>query len=311
MEKVQGLASTFRSHARVRFVPPEEGAALEGMLARAWEGAREQWPTVALPAEPFVKHLAERLPEAAAHGPLAPLLAELSLAELYLACACLQGLPSAIQAFEEHYLARLPGLLRNPQQPDSTIEDACQVVRMKLLVATPESGPKLAEYAGRGSLLSWVRVTAVRTALRLRSDEKPALPEDPDPLLMELRAPGHHPEGALLQQRYQADFRHATREAFATLSADERHLLRLYFVDQLAMHEMAALFRVHEATISRRLKDVRQRVYKETQRHLQARLGLAPRDFSSFLRVLDSQVDLSLSQLMGEEDAVPRPPGKD
>jgi RNA polymerase sigma-70 factor len=182
---------------------------------------------------------------------------------------------------------------------------------MKLLVATPESGPRLGEYTGRGSLLSWVRVTAVRTALKLRADEKPAPPEDPDALLKEMRAPGHGPEGTLIQQRHQADFRHATREAFSTLSPEERHLLRLYFVDKLSMYEVAALFRVHEATISRRLKDVRQRIYKETQRHLQARLGLAPRDFSSFLRVLDSQLDLSISQLMGEEDAVPRPPGRD
>jgi len=191
------------------------------------------------------------------------------------------------------------------------IEDTCQLVRMKLLVATPESGPKLAEYMGRGSLLSWVRVTAARTALKLRASERPAPPEDPDTIIEELQAPGHHPEGALLQQRHQADFRQATREAFSTLSADERHLLRLYFVDQLSMYEMAALFRVHEATISRRLKEVRQRVYKETQRHLQARLGLAPRDFSSFIRVLDSQLDLSLSQLVGEEDALPRPPEED
>lgn len=305
METVSRLAVTFRANAKARFAPSEEDAVLEGVLARAWEASRERWPTVALPAEPFVTHLAERLPPAATPAPLEERLAELSVAELYLACACLQGLPAAIQAFEEHYLSRLPALLRRPGQSDSMLEDTCQLVRMKLLVATPEGAPKLAEYLGRGSLLSWVRVTAVRTALKLRADERPGPCGDPDTVLEELRAPGHHPEAALLQQRHQADFREATRQAFSTLSADERHLLRLYFVDRLSMYEMAALFRVHEATISRRLKDVRRRVYKETQRHLQARLGLAPQDFSSFIRVLDSQLDLSISQLMDEEDAVP------
>lgn len=305
---MDGLAATFRSHAKARCAPAEDDALLEGLLSRAWETSRERWPTVALPAEAFVTHLARRLPQAAAHAPLGPLLAELSLAELYLACACLQGLSPAIQAFEEHYLARLPALLRTPHQSDSMIEDACQLVRMKLLVAPPGSAPKLAEYTGRGALLSWVRVTAVRTALKLRAGEKPAPPEDPDIILRKFQAPGRHPEGDLIQQRHQADFRQAMREAFSTLSSEERHLLRLYFVDQLSMYELAALFRVNQATISRRLKDVRQRIYKETQRHLAARLGLSPRDFTSFIRVLDSQLDLSISQLVGEDDAVPGPP---
>lgn len=308
MERVPGLAATFLSHAKVRLAPSPDAAALECLLAHAWETSSKRWPTVVLPAEPFVKHLAERLPEAAAQGPMDALLAGLSLAELYLACACLQGLPSAIQAFEKHYLARLPALLRNPRQPEAMIEDVCQLVRVKLLVATPESDPKLAEYTGRGALLSWVRVTAVRTALKLREGEKPAAPEDAATVLMEMQAPGLHPEGVLIQQRHQADFRHAMREAFATLSDDERHLLRLYFVDQLSTYELAALFRLNQATISRRLKDLRQRIHKETQRHLQARLGLSPRDFESFVRLLDSQFDLSLSQLVGEQDAPPPPP---
>ncbi len=308
---MSGLSEVFLSHVKVCPPASEEGAALEELLTRAWEAGRTRWPAVALPAEPFLRHLAERLPDAAAQGSLGSLLAEMSLTELYLACACLQGLPSAIQAFEEHYLSRLPALLRNPKQSDSMVEDVCQLVRMKLLVATPESGPKLAEYTGRGALLSWVRVTAVRTALKLRACEKPESDEDPDAVLGELRAHGRHPEGDLIQQRHQADFRQAMREAFSTLAADERHLLRLYFVDQLSMYELAALFRVHQATISRRLKDVRQRIYKETQRHLEAHLGLAPRDFTSFIRVLDSQLDLSISQLMGEDDALPRPREQD
>ncbi len=307
---MSGLAATFRSHVKVRFASSEEGAALEALLTRAWETSRERWPDVALPAETFVKHLAERLPKAAAQGPLEPLLAELSLAELYLACACLQGLSSAIQAFERNYLARLPALLRSPSMSDAMIEDACQLVRMRLLVAMPESAPKLAEYTGRGALLSWVRVTAVRTALKLRGGEKPVAP-DPDDILEKWPEPGPQPERALIQEHHRADFRQALREAFATLAADERHLLRLYFVDQLSMYELATLFRVNQATISRRLKDIRQRIYKETRGHLQARLGLAPEDFTSFVRVLDNQLDLSISQLMGEEDALPRPPGQD
>jgi RNA polymerase sigma-70 factor len=311
MEQVPGLAATFLAHAKVRFVPPVETAALERLLVHAWETSRAQWPTVALPAGPFVIHLAERLPEAGPDSPLEPLLAQLSLAELYLACACVRGIASAIELFERNYLAKLPGLLRGPKQPEAMLDDVCQLARVKILVPTPEGGPKLAEYTGRGALLSWVRVTAVRIAIKLQALEKPAPDQDSDTVFAALPAPGVDTELDLIKRRHHTDFRLAMREAFSALAADERHLLRLYFVDQLSSYELAALFRVNQSTVSRWLKNTRQRVYEETQRRLQARLGLSPRDFKSFLAILDSQLELSISQLLGEEDRVPRASGQD
>jgi hypothetical protein len=56
------------------------------------------------------------------------------------------------------------------------------------------------------------------------------------------------------------------------------------------------------------MKSARETVYMETRRHLQARLGLSQRDFQSFLALLDSQLELSISQLLGAEDVMPRPP---
>lgn len=288
-----------------------DAAAVERLLLHAWETSRAQWPGVALPAGPFVTYLAERLPEASPNSPIEPLLEQLSLAELYLACACVRGIVPAIELFERNYLAKLPGLLRGPKQPDAMIDDVCQLARVKLLVSTPEGGPRLAEYTGRGSLLSWVRVTAVRIAIKLQAVEKPAPDEDSDTVFAALPAPGVDAELDLIKRRYHTDFRQSVREAFTVLSADERHLLRLYFVDQLSMYELAALFRVNQSTVSRWLKTARQTVYEETQRRLQARLGLSARDFKSFLAVLDSQLELDISQMLKEEDGVPRPSKQD
>jgi RNA polymerase sigma-70 factor (ECF subfamily) len=311
MDPAPKLAAMFLAHAKVRFVSPVDAAALERLLVQAWETSRAQWPGVALPAELFVTHLAERLPEAAASNALEPLLASLSLAELYLACACLHGVEAALELFEHHYLAKLPGALQNPKHSNAMLEDICQLARMKLLVPTPEGRPKIAEYTGRGALQSWVRVTTTRIAIKLQSTQKPAPEEDAETLLSALPAPGVDPELDAIKRRHQADLRLAMREAFSTLSSEDRHLLRLYFVDQLSMYELATLFRVTQPTISRWLKSTRETVYKETRRHLQARLGLSQRDFQSFLALLDSQLELSISQLLGAEDAPPRPSERD
>ncbi len=308
MEQVPELAALFLSHTRGRFAPPADPTAIQLLLIRSWETARAQWQTVDLPATRFVHHVARRLPEKGSDSPLEQLLEQLSLAELYLACACVHGVPSAIECFDRNYLSKLPGMLRGPGQSAAMIDDICQQARLKLLVPTPEGEARIAEYTGRGSLLSWVRVTAVRMALKARAVQKPGQEEDGD--IPDIPAPEFDPEAELIRRRYHADFRQAMRESFAALAADERHLLRLYFVDQLSSYELASLFRVNQGTISRRMKAARQTVYEETRRRLHERLGLSTRDFKSFLAVLDSQFQVSISQLLGEEDAAPRPPPK-
>ncbi|WNG15368.1 sigma-70 family RNA polymerase sigma factor [Cystobacter fuscus] len=311
MDEVRELVPTFLAHTKVRFVPPTEAeaAALDQVLIRAWEEARAQWPGVVLPAGPFVLHLAERLPEANSHDPIAPLFARMSLAELYLTCACLQGLASAQEAFERNYLARLPEKLRGLKQPEGIIDDVCQITRVKLLVATPESAPRIGEYTGRGALLSWVLVTAGRIATRLRAAEKPAPEQDAEELLKALPGQGTDPELDVMKRRHHAEFRQALREASSTLSADERHLLRLHFADRLSTYELASLFRVNQSTISRWLKSARQRVYEETRSRLKARLGLSTLGFKSFLAFVDSQMDLSISQLLEDKGTEAPPAG--
>ncbi|WP_240360508.1 sigma-70 family RNA polymerase sigma factor [Pyxidicoccus caerfyrddinensis] len=292
MEQVPELVETFLSHTQVRFAPPtaKEAAALDALLVRAWEEARAQWPTVTLPVSRFVIHLAERLPPINPVGPIGPLVASLSLAELYLTCACLQGMASAHEAFERNYLARLPVKLRSLRQPDAMIDDVCQITRVKLLVATPESAPRIGDYTGKGALLSWVLVTAGRIASKLRASEKPAPDDSSEELLQVLPGQGIDPELDVMKRRHHEAFRQAVREAASTLSPHDRHLLRLHFANQLTTYELGSLFRVNQSTVSRWLKSARQHVYEETRSRLQERLGLSTLGFKSFLAFIGSQL---------------------
>jgi RNA polymerase sigma-70 factor len=309
MEQVPGLVATLLAHTLTRFTPPTaaEAAALDALLRRAWEEAHAQWPTVELPITQFVRHLAERLPKVSPDSPIAPLLARLAQADLYLACACLHGMASAHEAFERTHLARLPGLLRSLKQPGAMIDDACQITRVKLLVATPEGAPRIGDYTGSGALLSWVQVIAGRIVHRLRAAAKTAPDDSSEEIIQVLPGQGIDPELDVMKRRHHADFRQALREAASTLSAHERYLLRLRFADQLTTYELASLFRVDQSTISRWLKSARQRVYEETRSRLQERLGLSTPGFKSFLAFIGSQLDLNISQLLAEKGIVPPP----
>ncbi|WP_224365486.1 RNA polymerase subunit sigma-70 [Hyalangium versicolor] len=311
MEESLKLAVTFLEHASVRVAVPGDGVELEGVLLRAWETARGPWPQVALPAELFVKHLARHLPETSDGNPLATVLEELALADLYLACACVQQVPEAVEAMERHCLAKLPGLMGYLKLPDAVLDDVCQMVRIQLLLGSSEAGPRLADYTGRGALLSWVRVIAVRLALKQAPPGR-AAPEDG--LLSALEAlpsPETDAELDLVKRRYRPMFLQAIRESFDALSSEQRHLLRLHVIDRLPTTRLGPLFGVDQSTVSRWIIRAREAVYEETKRRLKERLRLSSREFDSLTDAIDSQLDLSLSQLLKDDEPEKPEPDKD
>ena len=54
-----------------------------------------------------------------------------------------------------------------------TTEDVLQATLEKLVVGAPPAPPKLAQYLGRGPLVGWVGVVAVREALGSRRRDRP------------------------------------------------------------------------------------------------------------------------------------------
>ncbi|HEX2572348.1 MAG TPA: sigma-70 family RNA polymerase sigma factor [Polyangia bacterium] len=304
MEQSDEWVSLFLEAAPVPKPWPTGGDELGRLLCSTWEIGRGQWPGVALPAKVFVRHLARCLATPEADQSPVELLKELASRDFYLACACAHEVPGAAQAFDQHYLARLPSYLQHMNQPQAFIDDVCQTVREKLLVRTAEELPKIADYTGRGALMGWVRIIALRMAVRMLHSRKDGEHEGDGGMLAALPSPGMDPELEVIKRTYQKEFLQAMNDAFGSLSSEHRYLLRLYFVDHLSTTEMATLFRVNQSTISRRLQTARQAVYEETKRLLQKRLLLSSGEFHSLIQVVDSQLNMSLSRMLGEEDVV-------
>jgi RNA polymerase sigma-70 factor (ECF subfamily) len=284
--------------------PLEDAVEVEGLLRRVWAEGRGRWPQVELPEDVFVRHVAQLLPEARKKEELAPVLERLDREGLYLACACVKGVPGAIQALEDHYLAKLPGALSYLKLSQTTVDDVCQLVREHLLVGTAEAGPKLAGYTGRGALLTWMRVTAARMAQRLSASGPEAADED---MIEALPAPDTDVEFELNKRHYRQEFRQALREAFTALSSEQRYLLRLHFMEQLPTTRIAPLFGKDQSTISRWLKEARQKVYEETKQRLRERLGLSSLQFESHTNALASHFDMSLSQFLADDEPADTP----
>ena len=255
---------------------PEQDERLAGLCA----AGRAAWPGVEVDPAAFAEYLAGR-------GPVEPQYAT----DLYLACACARGDRAAIAIFLRemvpHIEAAVLGLGADPTQVDeirSLLVDA-------LLVG---ARPGITTYSGRGQLRSWVRSIAVRTGMRQLGRTRAAA--GGDDALASLAAEADDPEIEHLKALYGDAFRTAFAAALAGLTARQRNLLRQHYLDELTVDQLGALYRVHRATAARWVAAAREALFDDTRRRMIEALGIAPGDYDSLLRLLHSQLDLSIQR---------------
>jgi RNA polymerase sigma-70 factor, ECF subfamily len=289
LESFAALLRALASGERRAALEGVEG--LEALLRAHYTAGQERWPSVPLPPERFVRHLARHLPE----GP-AEVLGQLQGADLYLACACAAGERAALLAFEQHVLRRVPSRLGS--LPAATVDEVLQVLRQRLLLGRGETPPRIADYSGRGPLLAWVRIIAGRVVGELASHEgrQELFPEPPEALARMLSS--DDPERALLREDSRQALAGALREALAAMPERERALLRLHHLHGLTMDRLATMYGESRSNIARHVAQARERLLRLTRHELQARLKLEDRELESLLGLVNSRLDLSLGGLL-------------
>ena len=162
-------------------------------------------------------------------------------------------------------------------------------LRLKLL--TGES-PKLLTYSGAGALMDWLRVTAMRLALNLKRCDRLS-PEADLP-----EAVFYGQEAEQFRSWYLADLRQALRVGFGRLTARERNLLRLHFIDGLNIERIGSVYRVNRSTVARWLVTIRNRLFDEVRGELAAKHGLDTADVKSLYRIMGRDVHVTMSRLL-------------
>ncbi len=302
MKHLLRLSTIYREHASVHVAVPDDADEFESLLLRAYEKARGQWQLEMLPSdqEDFIRFLAQRVHMKFAGVPLAQMLKELALADLYLAYACLRHEPKALDMLDREYLANLPALSRDSRSSQDELNELRQLVRVQILVGGGSARPELAGYKGTGSLRKWIQMVAAHLARRRNAPSRRMTPrEDADALIEALPAPDD-PVIDSLRKRHLPQILEALIHAISTLSPEQRHLLRLHFRDRLSTSKIALLYGVNQSTIWRDIKKALDAVYTELKRHMQERLNLSTHDFVSLVNALRSQFDMSISQILNE-----------
>jgi RNA polymerase sigma-70 factor (ECF subfamily) len=278
-------------------------AAIGDLDRRLWaivaEG-RAAWPQLALDARAVVEFIARQttpeLAEAALDG--------LRPADIYLACACAWHLPGAVAAFDRDYIREVDIALSRMRIGPPRLQDVKQLVRQRLFVGggtagQPTSAGKIAEYGGRGDLRRWVRSVAVRTCLNeLRKGKREVLVDDEQLIAQHAIAPDD-PEIEYMKRTYASEFRAAFGDALRQLGVREQTLLRYHHVDGLNIDEIGAIYRIHRVTAFRWLEKAKELLVRSTLETLRGRLKLPPGELDSVLRMIRSQIHLSLVRHLG------------
>jgi RNA polymerase sigma-70 factor (ECF subfamily) len=252
------------------------------------------WPEIALSEATFLLHVARLRGDAAGPGLL-------HAEDLFLACACAHQVVGAVPAFEARFGPEIDAALRRFSHARATVDELRQRLREHLFAHPTE--PKIAKYTGAAPLVYWVRLVALRIArdfyrrgasLREVTGENEAL----------FAAAESDLEVSAMKSELVPIFKAAFADAFASLGARDKTLLRLYIVESMSIDEVARILRVHRATAARRIAAARSKLTVLARAELGQRARLSPAECESAFRLIESQLDASVSRVFAEASAV-------
>ncbi|MBV1861026.1 MAG: hypothetical protein KUG77_21595 [Nannocystaceae bacterium] len=289
-ELVQAFVVALPTASRQRF---EAWAELPDVLQRLVATARAAWPSFGISATGFIAHVARQVDPDAQPGTLA----ELRIVDLWLAFACVQGDTSALAQLERDHFQRLEPVLARvaPEDADSVLAE----LRENLLLPR-RHGRGLESYAGRGDLWTWLRISAVRSAVRTqRSSQRRSMLEQQElRVLGTTDALGLAPEAEHERERFVAEVQRAVEAAFGELPPRDKTLLMQHYVDGLSTIQLGRLHAVHRVSVSRRLIRARRRLLASARAYLVERLALTASECDSVLRLVRSQLDITLKRVL-------------
>jgi len=270
---------------------------LEQRLTNMIAQARESWPDLQVEAEAFFQYVASRLsPDIPATENLERLRGD----DVYLACACAAKDEAGLREFRALFDRKIRSALGRIM-PSEFVDGIAQELIAKLLVSGPAGKPAICSYAGRGKLSTWVKVITVRDGSRLFKKKRRDKGKELD-ALVDLAIETDDPELKHLKKKYRDEFKSAFQRAFDKLSARQRNLLRYECIDGLNIDRIGVLYGVHRSTVARWRVAARTTLFKETRRFFTEELKISGTEFDSVMRLIQSQLDVSLHRLLQSDD---------
>jgi RNA polymerase sigma-70 factor (ECF subfamily) len=217
-------------------------------------------------------------------------------ADLYLAVACAAGDERALALFDREFLQTLGPILKQARLEADQLQELRQRLRVHVLTGP---NPRIALFQGHGPLAAWLRVAAARMAVQMLGARP--LGGSNDALIDALEHAGADPELVSARREHQAEFRAALEDCISGLAARDKTLLRMSFLDDMNIDDIGVVYRVHRATVARWLVAIRRQISDGVCQRLSIKLHSSPSEVASLVRLVRSEVDLSFSRLLAQD----------
>lgn len=223
------------------------------------------------------------------------------LADLWLTHGAGAGDATALAELDTVHLRRIPEYLAQLRLAPADVADVQQHVRQRLCTTDGDANrePVLWQYTGRADLAGWLRVIALREGLAHKRREGALAQRHQRAAAGEIAVAD--PVLRALKTKYRDEFRSAFAAAMQQLEPQARSILRLQVIEQLTLDQIGQALRVHAATASRWLSQARADLHRLTCAQLANQLQLGDDDVESAMRLIASELDASVSRVLGEK----------
>lgn len=227
----------------------------------------------------------------------------LRIDELALARACAAGSDPAWEVFMTRYREKLHLSALRIAREDSAARELADTLYADLYGTNIRDGvrvSKLASYTGRGSLEGWLRtVLSQEYVNRYRRTKRLVSLDEESEEGVQFPAPQPDPVSPADQR-----VAHATDEALAALSAEDRTVLSAYYLDGRTLAEIARMLGVHESTISRKIDKLAKSLRKQIAAAL-VRRGMSRRQAEEALEVDVRDLQVDIRRTLAQEPPAP------
>jgi RNA polymerase sigma-70 factor (ECF subfamily) len=235
---------------------------------------------------------------------------EIRADDLCLVLACEKGDEKAWEDLVANFDAMVKSAARKLVANSEDAEDLASSVWAELY-GLKEGKSKLSYYSGRGSLGGWLRavisqlaVDHFRQSSRLVQIEENREFENLAQESLEKNdglKPQIHtdtPEKIFSEKQTLKDVTESFLQAMKELMAEDRLLLKLYYLDNLRLKDIGAMLGFHEATASRKLVRVQTEIRKSVEKILQNQHGWSEAEVKKYLSETASKISLSLEKML-------------
>lgn len=262
----------------------------------------------------LAKYLLKESPDAD-RNEIKTFIDEIRADDLCLIIACEKGDEKAWEDLVANFDATVKSAARKISSNNEDAEDLASSIWAELYGlrqdAEGNKKSKLAYYSGRGSLAGWLRAVVSQLAVdQYRKQSKFVQIEETREFENLAAESSNHsgndlvhqhadnPEDLLTEKQTAEDVSEALQAAIASLEAEDKVILKLYYFDDLKLKDIAATFGYHEATASRKLVRIQSEIRKLVEKELKKHHGWSEGEVKRYLSDTAAKLGVSLEKML-------------